>query len=63
MTPEPMSQATDSDDKAETHKLTVESLGQQHREAFTRALSNALPTPTAEFAYAQVINGAPLTLG
>lgn len=42
-------------------KKTVAYLGQQHRDIFTRALSNVLFTPAAELAFAEIIDGAPLS--
>lgn len=42
-------------------KLTVDDLGQQHRDAFTRALFNVLTTPAAETTFAQILDGAPLS--
>ncbi|KAK7696690.1 hypothetical protein SLS64_014307 [Diaporthe eres] len=42
-------------------KKSVAYLGQQHRDIFTRALSNVLSTPAAELAFAEIIDGAPLS--
>lgn len=42
-------------------KKSVADLGHQHREIFTRALSNVLSTPAAELAFAEIIDGAPLS--
>lgn len=49
------------DGEAEAHKLTVDHLGQQHRDIFTRALLNILSTPAAETTFAQILDGAPLS--
>lgn len=64
MTPEPTRPTPASargDGKAEARKLTVDDLGQQHRDVFTRALSNVLSTPAAETTFAQILDGAPLS--
>lgn len=42
-------------------RASVEYLGQRHRDIFTHALSNVLSTPAAELAFAQIIDGAPLS--
>lgn len=42
-------------------KTSVAYLGHQHRDIFTRALSNVLSTPAAELAFAEIIDGAPLS--
>lgn len=42
-------------------KESVAYLGHQHRDIFTRALSNVLSTPAAELAFAEIIDGAPLS--
>lgn len=49
------------DNDTETRKLTVNDLGQQHRDVFTRALFNVLVTPASEKTFAQIIDGAPLS--
>lgn len=61
MPPEPTRPTLASDGLAEAHKLTVDDLGQQHRDAFTRALFNVLYTPVAETTFAQILDGAPLS--
>lgn len=61
MTPEPMRPTLASDGEAEARKLTVDDLGQQHRDVFTRALFNLLFTPAAETTFAQILDGAPLS--
>ena len=55
--------ASDREAGAETEarKLTVDDLGPQHREVFTRALFNVLSTPAAEITFAQIIDDAPLS--
>ncbi|KAM5373902.1 hypothetical protein ACJZ2D_006731 [Fusarium nematophilum] len=40
---------------------SIESLPNQHREIFTRAVSNALSSPISELTYAQIIDGSPLS--
>lgn len=45
----------------EARKETVAYLGRQHRDIFTRALSNVLSTKAAELAFAEIIDGAPLS--
>ncbi|KUI72066.1 hypothetical protein VM1G_07607 [Cytospora mali] len=61
MTPEPTRPTPASDGKAEARKLTIDDLGQQHRDVFTRALFNVLSTPAAETTFAQILDGAPLS--
>lgn len=61
MTPEPTSPTPASDGEAEARKLTVDDLGQQYRDVFTRALFNVLSTPAAETTFAQILDGAPLS--
>lgn len=56
MTPSPS-----SDGEAEARKSTVDDLGQQYRDVFTRALFNVLSTPAAETTFAQILDGAPLS--
>lgn len=45
----------------EARKESVAYLWRQHRDIFTRALSNVLSTPAAELAFAEIIDGAPLS--
>lgn len=40
------------------HKLSPESLSREHHDVLLRAIHNVLSTPSAEVAYAQVIDGA-----
>lgn len=49
------------DNDTETRKLTVNDLGQQHRDVFNRALFNVLVTPASEKTFAQIIDGARLS--
>ncbi|KAJ0108207.1 hypothetical protein J7T55_000172 [Diaporthe amygdali] len=61
MSPEPTRPDLASDGEAEARKSTVDDLGQQHRDVFTRALFNVLSTPAAETTFAQILDGAPLS--
>lgn len=61
MTPQPTGPTLASDGSAEASKLTVDDLGQQYRDVFTRALFNVLSTPAAETTFAQILDGAPLS--
>lgn len=42
------------------HKLSPEILSREHHDVLLRAIHNVLCTPSAEVAYAQIIDGAPL---
>lgn len=42
-------------------KASVDYLGSHHRDTFSRALSRVLCTPAAELAFAEIIDGAPLS--
>jgi hypothetical protein len=46
---------------AEFKKISIESLDGQHRDIFTRAVTNVLSTDIAVLTYAQIIDGLPLT--
>lgn len=61
MSPEPTRPDLASDGESEARKSTVDDLGQQHRDVFTRALFNVLSTPAAETTFAQIVDGAPLS--
>lgn len=50
-----------SDSLAEARKLTVDDLGYQYRDIFSRALFNVLSTAAAETTFAQILDGAPLS--
>lgn len=43
------------------YKLSAEHLSQEHRDVLSRAIRNVLSTSSAEVAYAQIIDGAPLS--
>ncbi|ROW04839.1 hypothetical protein VMCG_04820 [Cytospora schulzeri] len=62
VSPEPTRPSTTSDGEAEeARKLTVDDLGQQHRDIFIRALLDLWSTPAAETTFAQILDGAPLS--
>lgn len=43
------------------HKLSVEDLTQEHYNVLSQAICNVLFTSSAELAYVQIIDGAPLS--
>lgn len=63
MTPEPTKSTMPSDSQAAEAEAskTVDDLGQQHCDVFTRALFNILSTSIAETTFAQILDGAPLS--
>lgn len=61
MTPGSSEQSLASYCAPDPRKLTIDDLGQQHRDVFTRAFFNVLSTPAAETTFAQILDGAPLS--
>lgn len=61
MTPESSGQSPASYSSPDPRKLTIDDLGQQHCDVFTRAFFNVLSTSAAESTFAQILDGAPLS--
>lgn len=44
----------------ESTRMSIQSLPDEHRDIFTRAIANILSSPIAEATYAQIIDGLPI---
>ncbi|KAI8631199.1 hypothetical protein F5Y19DRAFT_483098 [Xylariaceae sp. FL1651] len=49
------------DTNVQLQKLMIDSLREEHRELFTRALRNVLASDAAHVTYGQIVDGLPLT--